>query len=136
MSALDFLFDICRGQQKPPVDRPWCVRMDVDKMDTDEAHETVECREGAPFLFLYFEATSEFKGAVICADKCKIFVRTCVSNAVLAYLAVYHVGQIGYNKHWLMFMQLLEHMCLKEPFQKGKYMPIKLEKFLNDKPWD
>lgn len=135
VAAMEQIFDVCRGQQKQAVDRPWCVRMDVDDIEADEAHKKVEGEQSAPFLFLYFDATSEFKGGVICADNCKIFVRTCVSNAILAYIAIYHVCQVGFNKHWLLFMQLLDTICLDRPFPKGKYMPIKLEKFLNDKPW-
>lgn len=135
LSVLDFLFDICRGHQKQPVDRPWCVRTDVDDIESDEGHKKKEGEMSAPFLFLYYDCTSEFQGAVICADECKIVLRSCFSNVVLAYVGVYHVCQIGYNKHWLNFLQLLEHIAFNIPFSKGKYMPIKLERFLTDKPW-
>lgn len=133
VATVEYLFDLCRGQQKQSVEKPWIVRMDVDEMETDEAQKKVEGKQSAPYLFIYFEATSEFKGAVICADGCKVCVRTCLSNAILAYVAVYHVCQVGYNKHWAMFMNLLEHVCLGVQFQKVKYMPIKLEKFLNER---
>lgn len=131
VATVEYLFDMCRGQKQ--VEKPWIVRMDVDDMEKDEAHKKVEGEQSAPYLFLYFEATSEFRGAVVCADNCKVFVRSCLSNAILAYVGIYHVCQVGYNKHWAMFMNLLEHVCLGVQFTKVKYMPIKLEKFLNER---
>ena len=92
----------------------------------------------APYMFLYFDATSEFKGSVICADGCKIFVHSCVSNALLAYLALYHACEVGFHRDVFLFMSLLEHMCLHsddEKFPNDRYKPIKLEKFLQAKVW-
>ena len=80
---------------------------------------------------MYFDASSTFQGAVICADMHKVVIDSCVSNAVLCYIAVFHVCQVGYNDQWVNFLATLEHVLLGIPFKGGSYKPIKLDNFLH-----
>ena len=111
--------------------RPWVVRTDVEEWQNDAAHEKANSEKAAPILFLYFDASSTFQGAVICADMHKVVIDSCVSNAVLCYIAVFHVCQVGYNDQWVNFLATLEHVLLGIPFKGGSYKPIKLDNFLH-----
>ena len=131
VAGLDFIFDLAKKQGKK-FHKPWVVRTDVREMDSDPAHEKVACENAAPVLFLYFDAASDFQGAVICADNHKVVIDTCVSNAVLSYVSLFHVCQVGYNESWMNFLNTLEHLLLGLEFKStSKYTPIRLEKFLS-----
>ena len=135
VGALDYLFDISKKQGSKKAQKPWIVRTDVEDIVNDQAHDKVMCESSAPVLFLYFDASSGFSGAVICADMHKIEIESssCVSNAVLAYVALFHVCQVGYNDNWHNFLASLEHLLLRVPFQaSSKYVPIKLQTFLDN----
>ena len=119
-------------KQHKKTSKPWVVRTDVGEPTSDTAHDRVSCEKAAPVLFLYFDAGSNFQGAVICADNCKVVVNSCVSNALLSFVALFHVCQVGYNDNWHNFLTTLEHVLLGLEFKgSSKYVPIKLEKFLN-----
>ena len=124
------MFDLAKKQSVKK--KPWVVRTDVTSKDNDTAQEAVDFEAAAPVLFVYFDANSTFQGAVICADKHKINIDSCVSNAVLSYIALFHVCQVGYNTKWMNLLYALEHILLGVPWKpKTKYVPTKLEKFIN-----
>ena len=135
VAAMDYVFDIAKKQGSVinKLRKPWMVRTDVDDKVNDTAQDKVMCEKAAPILFLYFDASSTFQGAVICADNHKIVIESnsCVSNAILSFIAVFHVCQVGYNYNWQNFLSTLEHALLGVDFKGTKYVPIKLEKFLN-----
>ena len=130
--ALDYMFDICKkagGGRKDQ--KPWAVRVDVDNREEDPCHEKVHCAQAAPVLFLYFNAGYVFDGAIICADKHKIKIDSCVSNSILCYISVFHVFQVGFNENVFNFLAVLEHLLLGAPYKPGTYVPIKMEKFVS-----
>jgi len=129
LGALEYIFEISKKQKNSS--KPWVVRTDVTDMMKDPAHEKVDTEMAAPVLFLYFDASSAFRGAVICADKHKLTIDSCVSNAILCFVSIFHVCQVGYNDNWFNFLATLEHVLLGLEFKPTKYMPIKLEKFIN-----
>ena len=132
VGALDFIFDLGKKQGRKSQHKPWVVRTDVPDINSDPAHDKVACENAAPVLFLYFDAASVFQGAVICADNNKMILTSCVSNAVLCYVSLFHVCQVGYNDGWLHFLNTLEHLLLGLDYKPAaKYTPIRLEKFIN-----
>ena len=87
IGALEYLYDVTKKQNQTK--KPWIVRVDVDDMHNDKAHLAVECENGAPVLFVYFDVADVFEGAIILADNHKVFVNSCLSNAVLVYIGMY-----------------------------------------------
>ena len=125
------MFDLAKKQSVKK--KPWVVRTDVTSKDNDAAQAVVDFEAAAPVLFVYFDANSTFQGAVVCADKHKINVDSCASNAVLSFIALFHVCQVGYNANWMNLLNALEHILLGISWKpKTKYVPTKLEKFINE----
>ncbi len=112
------------------VQKPWSVRIDVGNCDEDALHGNVHCERAAPYLFLYFNAAFAFEGGIICADGHKFKVLTCVSNAILSYISIFHVFQVGFNESVFNFLATLEHLLLGAPFKPAKYVPVKMDEFL------
>ena len=130
IGALEYLYEITKKQNQTK--KPWTIRTDVEDIETDKAHKAVACEDGAPVLFLYFDVADVFEGAIILADDHKLVVRSCVSNAVLVYIGLYTVCQVGYNNHWMQLLNLLEHIMLQSDYKPPKgYTSIKLGNFLN-----
>ena len=132
IGALDFLLDICKKQNNKKLGKPWVVRVDVEDIMNDVAHERLNTENQAPVLFFYFDAAAEFQGAIVCADKHKILVESCASNAILAFVSIFHVCQVGYNDNVFNFLATLEHVLLGVPFKPAAYVPMKLLGFMSN----
>lgn len=131
LNALDYLYEVCKKATLKKGTKPWAVRVDIEKPEDDPFHEKVHCPRAAPVLFLYFDAGYMFEKAVICADEHKFMVDSCVSNAVLCYMSVFHVFQVGFNENIFNFLAVLEHLLLGAPYKPAAYVPIKMERFMN-----
>ena len=133
MNGLDYMFDLAKRPSVKKSAKPWVIRTDVEDFKNDVAHDKAQAEKAAPILFLYFDASSSFQGAVICADLQKVFIESwsCVSNAVLCYISIFHACQVGYNDHWQNFLATLEHVLLGVPFKGSNYRPIKLDNFIH-----
>lgn len=112
------------------VELPMVFRQDCRNPMTDAARKSAHGKRNAPKLFIYFDISGAFVSAIMTADESEFIVNNSMAKAVLLYIGLYTIANVGFPGRWFNFLALLEHAFLEMPFKGAKYVPIKLQRWI------
>ena len=98
------------AKKKVMKDFPMVEKLDVDIENIGDEVDGMD--NGAPVLYMFFKK-GKFDLAEVSADNCVIHLcAASVINAILGYLAVYYVFDVGYSPEHESFMYFLQYAFL------------------------